>query len=55
MLLGVVEVEIWGLCQGKVDISYTFPYWSEIQEIANNFRLDDGNAFIFTPRLTEYW
>ena len=52
MLLGVVEVEIWGLSQGKVEISYTFPYWSENKKIANNSPSDDGNAFIFTPRLS---
>ena len=47
MLLVVVEMEIWAFCQGKVEISYTFPYWREIQEIANNSSLSDENAFIF--------
>ena len=52
MLLGVVEMEKWAFCQGKVGISYSFPYWSENQEIANISSLDDGKAFIFTPRLS---
>ena len=52
MLLAVVEVEIWALCRGKVEISYTFPYWSENQKIANNSILDGGTAVIFTPQLS---
>ena len=52
MLLAFVEVEIWALYHGEVEISFAFPYRSKNLQIANNSPLDDGNAFIFTPRLS---